>query len=407
MLLNALSQRRQFVRTFCSGIGKTAVIYPAAFLVATGFGTVMLGIIFFARDVHHATPTEIGCLAAAWSLCYIVACLFLRPLSQRMWPRYSMLLATVLMLASAIGTLCAPSLGFVFAAHGLLGLSASLFWPPMMGWLSTNIEGDELSQAMGKFNLCWSGGAILSPWLAGSLSEMDSRFPLIASALLYLMTSFLIIGAIMTLTRLEHDDGAHEEERVSGGAEAGGTFLRFPAWCGVWAAFFAQGAILNVFPISAQADLGLAKSTVGLVLCGRALSSAVGLGFMGRTRFWHFRPGQMVSGLIVFGLTAAALAAARSVPCIALLLLVVGALTAQSYANSLFHGVSGSVRRASRMAIHEALLAAGLVGGAALGGATYQRFGMPPVYIGCSVVLLVTTGVQVLLVVQHGRARTT
>ena len=43
---------------------------------------------------------------------------------------------------------------------------------------------------------------------------------------------------------------------------------------------------------------------------------------------------------------------------LALQLALMGALWALSYNNSLFHGVSGSINRTGRMAIHEALLAA-------------------------------------------------
>ena len=46
MKLQYISQQRQLIRSFYSGIGKTAVIFPSAFLVAVGSGLIGLGIIF-------------------------------------------------------------------------------------------------------------------------------------------------------------------------------------------------------------------------------------------------------------------------------------------------------------------------------------------------------------------------
>ena len=44
---------------------------------------------------------------------------------------------------------------------------------------------------------------------------------------------------------------------------------------------------------------------------------------------------------------------------LAVLIALVGTLRALSYNNSLFHGVSGSINRTGRMAVHESLLSLG------------------------------------------------
>jgi DHA1 family multidrug resistance protein-like MFS transporter/DHA1 family quinolone resistance protein-like MFS transporter len=65
-----------------------------------------------------------------------------------------------------------------------------------------------------------------------------------------------------------------------------------------------------------------------------------------------------------------------------------GALRALSYNNSLFHGVSGSINRTGRMAVHESLLAAGLIFGSSLGGLLYENFSMATVYYFCGSTVL-------------------
>jgi len=397
MVWNYISQRRQIIRTLGSGIGKTAVIYPAAFLVATAGGTLMLGIVFYAKDVFGASAGQIGWLNATWSLCYIIGCLLLRPLSIRMLPRYSMLTATFLMFVTIAALTNAKAFFLVFVFYGLFGFTLSFFWPPMVGWLSANIEGVELSRSMGRFNLCWSAGMVASPVLAGWLSEIDPRLPLRFSSALYVATTLLMLGAVMALSGLGHDDRAHAEERAAGKGKGDGTPLRFPAWLGMFAAFLVGGAIMTVLPISGQHDLHLSKRAVGGLFLARSLMYALCFIVAGRTKFWHFRSRPMVAATLCLCLSVAAMAVARSVLTVGLLLALIGILSAQSYTSALFHGVSGAVQRSRRMAIHEALLSAGLICGSASGGMIYQGCGMKAVYLFCSGMLLAVTVVQIVL----------
>lgn len=357
----------------------------------------MLGIIFFADEVFGATRSQIGYLIATWSFGYSVGCFLLRPVFGRLLPRHSMLVATVFMFLSTSILPHVKSLAWVFVLYGFLGLTASLFWPPMMGWLSVNIEGAELSRTMGRFNLCWSAGAIIGPVLAGRLSEIDPRLPIYFGCALCLVTSFLILGAIMTLSGLGHDDHAHAEERMVVNGNEGGTFLRFPAWLGVFTSYAVIGVIISVFPISGQRDLHISKSAVGILFFVRALISTIWLGIMGRTRFWHFRGKPMVISMLSFGLTMVWMAVARSVFLVGFLLALTGIFGAQNYANSLFHGVSGSTRRSLRMAVHESLLTAGLIFGSVSGGMIYQRYSTVMVYIFCSALLFASAAGQMIL----------
>ena len=65
-----------------------------------------------------------------------------------------------------------------------------------------------------------------------------------------------------------------------------------------------------------------------------------------------------------------------------------GGMRALSYSNSIFHGVSGSINRTGRMAVHEALLAAGLICGSLLGGLIYQYYSMDTVYYFCTLIVV-------------------
>ena len=357
---------------------KERVGFPAAVACAMGIGTMALGIVFFAREVHHATPTQIGLLAATWSLCYILGCLLLRSFVDRLLPRHSILCGS---LGMGLATGMIPwlhSLPAVFVCYALYGLSTSFFWPPLMGWLSTGLEGKALNRTMGHFNLCWSSGSIVGPALAGFLARHDPRWPIMAGAFLYLATAGYIVTALHTVRHLHVGDQAHRDavaSRPSSAATGAGTLLRFPSWAGLFAAYAVLGLIFNVFPLAAQDHLGFDKPTVGLLLFGRALATTATLLILGKTTRWHYRSGQLITGLLAFAVTVGLLPLSHSIPAVGFLLVLVGVFSAQSYANSLFHGVSGSHNRAARMAIHESLLSAGLICGGALGGLLYQHAG--------------------------------
>ena len=397
MLNHYTSQQTNLLRVLRSRFGKTAVIYPAALLVAMGMGCNMLGLVFYARERYGASPSQIGYLAGCWSISYMVGCLFLRPLSRRLLPRFSILGASALMAVTVWCMLMTRALGWLFVLQCCLGLVASFFWPPLMGWLSANVEGGQLNRAMGWFNISWSTGTIISPLMAGRLSEMAVDLPLRAAGMCFFAASCLILGAVLTLSSLADDDHVHTAEKSASRAEDSGTPLRFPAWAGIFTSYLVLSVMLNVFPLVARQELEFSKTLIGFLLFLRALVGTMSLGILGKTSWWHFKGRPMVVGMCLCSGLVLGLVWTRSALAIALLLILMAIFFAQSYSSSLFHGVSGSIRRASRMAIHESLLSAGLFVGSCLGGLIYENSGMVALYSCCAAALLACAIVQAVL----------
>lgn len=377
-------------------IGKTAVIYPSAFLIAAAVGMIALGIIFFADEFLHATPGQIGCLGATYSLCYFMGCLFIRPIFAQLLPRHSMAIATTAMGLAILSLLGVESLISSFVCYGTLGLASTLFWPPMMGWLSANIEGKPLNRAMRHFNLCWSAGAIMGPMLAGLLSEIWIRLPIACAAALCLADSCLILAALSAMRGLDADDNAHVEEITAASDNDCSVFIRFPSWAGLFVSFGVLGAVGSVIPISAQRELAISKTAVGALLLTRAFATSLGLWIMGSTSFWHFRYRHIIAGIVCLGLVTALLAVARSALLLGIVLSAMGLLVGQSYTSAMFHGISGSMRRSARMTVHESLVALGAICGSASGGIIYQRYGNVALWLLFAGVLFVTAAIQLL-----------
>lgn len=373
---------------------KTRLLLALAFLFACCQSTVALGLLFYVRETFSASPSQIGILAGAWSIFYMLACTFRHRVAGWILPRYSILCAALSLSLILWSITRASTFTSVFVLYSAQGALTSLFWPALMGWLSAGLEGPLLSRTIGGFNLSWSTGTIFSPLIAGRLSDMNAASPLLLGSLGYLTTGIAMATAIIIFPSLRSDDHAHSHESTTSAQDDGGTPLRFPAWLGLFTGYAAVGVLINVFPVIGRDVLFLSRTDVGGLLFLRAAATTFGLGLFRHTTWWHFNVRQMQWGLLLFALLFVGFATTQSRWCIGAAMLLSGLLTAQAYVNSLFHGVTGSVRRASRMACHEAILAAGLFAGSAAGGRIYQNAGERSLYLATAGLLFIAAIVQ-------------
>ena len=398
MVRRYISQRGQLVRSYYSGIGRSGIIMPAAFLVATAMGLVVLGLIFYTREVFHASPTAIGLLAGSWTLPYVFGCLVLRPAFSKVLPRYLIVGSNVGMFLCVFGIQVVPRLEWLFLLNAVYGLSISTFWPPLMGWLSADVEGKDLGRAVNRFNASWCTGTVISPYLCGWLSEKNPTWPLALACLLFVLTALFVFAAGRFLPRIREDRRLQSDLGNPGttGAEHE-SILRYPAWVGLFACFFAAGTLSCVLPVDAQESLNLSRSTIGALFCVRGLLNVAGFVILGKTHFWHFKRVPMLAGQLVTASLFFGLAFAGTPLQIAPLLAGFGLAVAMAYSTSIFHGASGSRNRAKRMAIHESVLAGGVMAGSVSGGMVFQAFSAQHAYRLCGILLLISVLVEGLL----------
>ncbi len=406
MVWRYISQQHQVLRAILSGIGKTAVIYPITVLSGVACGTVDLGIIFFASETLGAGPAQIGLLIASRFLLYVTGCMVFRGLLSKYPPRYSILISCSLISLCLFWAFFIKSLVSAFILFGIAGIALALFWPPIMGWLSSDFEGKQLNKAMGLYNLCWSAGVIVSPLIAGWLGEKDPRLPIGVGAGLFLLNAAIVFGAIMALARISEDDQKADRSFAKPTDGKGSCFLRFPAWVGLFSCFALAGAIGNVFPLSGQFDLNMSKQIIGVLFTARIASQTLALGMMGRTSAWHFRPGLIFLSSIGFAALPIFMMRAETMAGLAPAFCVLGLFVAFNYSSSMFHAMTGSTNRTSRMAIHEALIASGLVVGSASGGAIYQWLDMPSVYLFCAALMALTACAQFIMIAAQKKRQT-
>jgi MFS family permease len=368
-------------------IRKSALILPISLLFYTALIVTTFSMIFYARDLFQASVSLIGWLAAVPHLCYFSGCFALRPLYRLLLPRHSLILATAAAAVLLVGMLLVRSLPLLFLLYGLFGFSLSLFWPPLMGWLSYGKEERALNTTLGRFNLSWSGGNIIAPFLAGFLLQQGISVPFRVAALIMTVICLIVLTVSLIVPGIRQDRQRESIRRDEEKPEDRSTPLRYPAWVGLFASYVILGITMSIFPLYLREEIGLTETRIGLLLLIRALFSTLGFLILARLSFWHFKSWLMIlsQGLII--VVVAVIAAVRTFPGLSLVLALFGLLFSLSYDNSLFHGVSGSLRRSTRMAVHESLLTAGMIAGPAIGGILYQsgRFTRVLVF-GCAVV---------------------
>lgn len=359
-------------------IGKMAVIVPAAFLSSLAIGTVNLGLLFVIKDMFDASASQIGWLGALWSSAYFCGCLLFKPLTARLAPRLSMV---IMQGGSAmlIGFfLLLPSLPAAFIITIAYGFLMAFFWPPLMGWLSRGSDNKALAKANGLFNFAWSLGAVISPYLAGILSERHKLLPVLTAGLIFAVNAVFIQVSRSVIKNHDENEGRDQRSRPDRIDQS--SPLRFPAWLGIALTYMVVGVSFNVFPVYARNQLLLSESSTGFILTLRAMTTMAGFYLLGRLSFWQFRRRLIPSLSIALGGLLLIMVFIQTAGAYLLSFGLFGALMAMIYTNSLFYATNGALDKDKRVTTHEALLTGGQVLGSISGGLLLQYFSMPVVF---------------------------
>jgi predicted MFS family arabinose efflux permease len=354
------------------------VLFPAAFMASLAVNVLSLGMLFLIKGRYGAGPETVGWFSALTSLTYFAGCLVLKPLSDRIGARAA---TSTMALGSAFlfGLhLLVPGLPSAFAVYGIYGFITALFWPPIEAWAAAGLEGPALSRATSSFNLAWSSGGFIAPYIGGLLSEKNILLPIYVSMALFAFIALLILSTSRLAPGPSRGELAEDAEE---GAEDRSTSLRFPAWIGAPLVYVLVGVFCNIFPVFAKDELHLSASAIGFALLVRAGCAMLGFWLLGRLDFWQFKRSWIVLPTFLCLLIVVALIFTRSLGGFICCLACIGLLQSMIYTNSIFYGASGAADRGRRMTIHEALLTVGQVVGSVSGGLLYGRLSFSSIFV--------------------------
>ena len=357
-------------------VTKLAIVCPSALVMGVTTNCLNFALVFYAHDKFGADTFQASLFGSLYSLSYLLCCSFGGKLLQKIPPLRSILLAISFVFIGLWLMLKAPTLTIAYIVQTGIGISISLFWPQLMGWLSSGQEGKQLARATSFFNFSWSTGTIVAPFLAGFLSDLNGVYPL------YACLAFTAVNGIYVASagyRLQHDETATAAATTTSSTVTQQQLgdhsptIRFPAWYGLVCAWFAIGFLYNSYPLMAEQSLGFSRQHIGNLILLRALFATIMMTAMGFCSFWQFRYWQLIAGHLLLAVNMLLFGFASNSVSITMLISMSGILCAHAYTNSMFHGISGSTNRTLRMAIHEAALSIGAVIGGAATGWLFER----------------------------------
>ncbi len=357
------------------------LLFAGAFIMNLNLTMLGLALVYFLADKFGLGAGMIGLFFALGYGTYFLGCTLYHRWDERIRPAGSLVTAAFLIALLSLGLYHAPRVPLALAALLVLQGSLGFFWPPLMGWVSTGLEGRELGRNLGQFNQSWSTGALLGPFAAGWLYPVNPLWPFAVSAASLVLVSLVFFLGSLILSDMKPAETLKAKKESPAGTDKS-TPLRFPSWIGIFSSYAVYGVVVNILPLEIRDSLGYGEQTAGNLLLLRGIVTLVGFTLLARHTGWHFRRSWILGAqLITTVLVLTVLLLPSRLGILGGFILLFGLLYAASYNNSIFHGSSGAVNRGRRMAIHEAVLTMGVASGSLGGGILYQWGGINLVWV--------------------------
>lgn len=275
-----------------------------------------------------------------------------------------------------------PSVPWLLALIGVKGMLMSMFWPPLMGWISTGLNGPELNHRLSIFNLSWSTGAILGSLLGGMLFSLAPQFAFTTSAI-----SCFLAAVALTLTSAKVNDFTGINTDTS--CETAQTpvdphLVKLPTFqwiarVGLLLGWIAFGA-LRVPSASLLNEMSLDAGLHGIICSEINLIMLICFFLLGRFTRWHYNFRIItITALVLMG-SLIGVGISQNAGQLLFFVFLASPVLAFIYSSHLYYSVSGSGHRQGSAALHEILLALGFSIGSFGGGAIGHSLGLRNVY---------------------------
>ena len=192
------------------GLKRTAVLFPAAFLMNLNLSLINFAVIFYLKDSIGIGPSTIGWFFAAGSAGYVAGCLLLRKIQNRIIPPVSMFISIFLIISSVSGMILAESPVSVLVFYLIFSTAPAFYWPQLMGWFSHGLDSAALGKTISRFNISWSAGVLTGPFIGGIMVEKELLLPFFADlGIMALLAVLLVLGLVFVgdMRKFPKDDG--------------------------------------------------------------------------------------------------------------------------------------------------------------------------------------------------------
>ena len=262
----------------------------------------------------------------------------------------------------------------MIAAVGMVGFCQSFIWPPIMGWVSSGFEGEQLTRRLGKYNFSWSISMTVWPFIAGFMLEASLLATMLTSVLSFIASVVVItIAKGSSVCKIECPSQSIQTPTLSEKSRTKGLLI-----CARLGLF--TSACIFILPRSQVAILmtqeySYTESDFGILSAVFCFTLLVILTLTGRYCKWHNRFLPMILSAMLLGVGLVLILLSSLFAILLLAVICIGIGYAFLYAAHQYYGVSGGKKRTALMAIHEVTLSSGFVLGSIAGGYLSQTCG--------------------------------
>jgi MFS family permease len=300
-----------------------------------------------------ATPTQLALLQAASTVPYVLNSLFIGSLADRVSKSRLAGLGCLVAAAACAWTAQAPSLAMLFVGVPLLGIGASIFWPPVQGGIGAESDPARMERALGTFNVMWSLGKAVGFATAGVLLGGLGHAGVLWIAAASAVAIVPFYPRDETRPRPAVEPLPHEDRGV----------FRTVAYIANFAAFGVGATLQNQFIKHLRASVPMTlwslETYFGVFLGVVFLAQTAMFALLQTGARWTYRRSLLYGAQV---LAAAALAVAAFVHEPRLLLVLaplVGVGIGFTYASSIYYSLHGPSDHGRFAGIHEAVLGTG------------------------------------------------
>ena len=379
---------------------KAPSIYMAAFFMSFYGGIYIVSIPFVIASVG-GTDKDLGLCASMGFVSYLVGCIATGSLLDRFNSRRLAQLGSgvvtistaallMIVLLSTRGYNLSNPVMLVIITAMISGLLTSIYWPPIMGWLSTGQEGRDLNRRLGIYNMSWSAGLAVSPFLGGLLVESSIVMALFA-AIVFAALAFVAV----TLAHPPEIQGAQRNSNDNSQVFLGpASFLlvrfRWMSRIALVTGFTCVGLMKTQLALLFTMELGFSKSQFGTVTAIMWLITCMVFFTASRTHIWHYRIVPSILAQLSVLLSMLMIIECSLPTAFFVVAVLMGLGQAFIYISHQFYAASQSTKRSGSMALHEILLSAGQIIGFVAGGYLADFFGrrVVPYWFGLFVIVI-------------------
>lgn len=353
-----------------------------------------------------ATSLELGYIGAIGGVSYIIFVGFGGRFADRANKSLQASFASFVFGSSVLLLVLIEHLKLIYLIVAIYSIGLAFFWPPMEARLVSLSRKANLLKSTGYYNISWSSGMTIGPFIAGFVYKISPVLPYItAGAGAFLIPLLFLIESIyktkenpelISNSTSHYFDTEKESEKTP-------LVLLYIAWCANIASWFALGILRNIFP-KLSVELNYSSAQLGILFFALSFSQCA-LFFVQfiwpslAKWLWFLFLGQFLE---IFGLLLIIPVDNFFLMFIAFIL--VGAGTGITYFASLYYSLKIDPKTAgTKSGLHEFFLGAGALAGPLAGGIIAKYFNIRSPYFLASALIILAIIVEISLIGQKRR----